>query len=59
MLRWTETTCLVCCLQQVHARENEDVVAAVLSEAQELGFELAVRAARRPSGPMKYGRSNF
>ena len=29
-------------LQQVHARENENVVAAVLPEARELGFEIAV-----------------
>jgi len=28
---------------QVHARENEDVVAAVLPEARELGFDLTVR----------------
>ena len=30
-------------LHQVHARENEDVVAAVLPEAQGLGFDLTVR----------------
>ncbi len=32
-------------LVQVHARENEDVVAAVLPEARELGFDLTVRPA--------------